>query len=287
MRGSEGGAGQAGKPGTPVPDWGAGHYEFAAEQVQLLPAAAAVIETAAILPGERVLDVGCGTGNAAFLAARHSSHVTGIDPASRLLEVARARAADENKDVTFRQGEAASLPAGDASVDVIVSVFAVIFASDPAAAATEMSRVLAPGGRIVLSAWIPAGAIFEITAAISSAVRQVLGAPARASFAWHDRDSLVSLFSPRGFTVEVSHHRLAWTASSAQELLDQQTRNHPMAVSSLGLLEQHGQAGALRARLLAILENGNEDPGKFLATTPYVIAAVTRDPGAVDRTAAG
>ena len=60
-----------------------------------------------------------------------------------------------------------------------------------------------------------------------------------------------------------------------------------MAVSSLGLLEQHGQAGALRARLLAILENGNEDPGKFLATTPYVIAAVTRDPGAVDRTAAG
>jgi ubiquinone/menaquinone biosynthesis C-methylase UbiE len=65
-----------------------------------------------------------------------------VDPASRLLEVARARAAREGKKVAFRHGEAASLPIGDSSVDVILSVFALIFVPDPGAAAAETSRVL-------------------------------------------------------------------------------------------------------------------------------------------------
>jgi ubiquinone/menaquinone biosynthesis C-methylase UbiE len=259
------------------PDWGAGHYECAAEQVQLLPAARAVIETAAIQPGERVLDLGCGTGNAALLAARRGIQVTGVDPASRLLDVARAGAAREQKEVTFLPGEAASLPVGDASMDVIVSVFAVIFAPDPGAAAKEMSRVLAPRGRIVLSAWIPAGTMFEATSAVSGAVRQAAGTPAQASFAWHDQEALVRLLAPNGFTVEVNRRQLAFTAPSAREFLDQQMTNHPMAVASLNVLEHLGQAEALRVRLLAILEDGNEDPGRFLITAPYLIATVTRD----------
>jgi SAM-dependent methyltransferase len=261
-----------------APDWGVGHYESAAEQVQLRPAACAVAETAAVQPGERVLDLGCGTGNAALLAARHTDQVTGVDPAARLLDVARARAASEQKKVTFLPGEAASLPVGDASTDVIVSVFAVIFAPDPGAAAKEMSRVLAPRGRIVLSAWIPAGTMFEVTSAVSGAMRQAAGAPPPASFAWHDQDALVSLLAPYGFAVGVSRHQLAWTAPSAWEFLDQEASNHPMAVASLNVLEQLGQAETLRARLLAILEDGNEDPGRFLITSPYVIATAIRDP---------
>ena len=285
-QGGAGDAGGTGKAGSLIPDWGAGHYELAAEQVQLLPAAQAVIESAAIGPEERVLDLGCGTGNATFLAARHSDHVTGIDPARRLLDVARARAADEKKNVAFLPGEAALLPVGAGSVDVVISVFAVIFAADPAAAAREMSRVLAPSGRIVLSAWLPSGTMIEVTTAIASAVRQAMGAPPPPPpFAWHDRDSLVSLLAPHGFTVEVSVHRLAFTASSARELLDQQSRNHPMAVSSLGLLAQRGQADELRARLLTILESGNEEPGKFRITSPYVIAVATREPAEPPHTA--
>lgn len=274
------------RTGGSVPDWGAGHYELAAEQVQLLPAARAVVESAALRRDERILDLGCGTGNAALLAARHSDHVIGVDPARRLLEVARSRAAAEQMDVAFLPGEAASLPVGGGSVDVIVSVFAVIFAADPAAAAAEMARVLAPGGRIVLSAWMPSGTMFEVITALSGAVRQAMGAPPPPPpFAWHDRDSLVNLLAPYGFTVEVGQHRLAWTASSAQELLDQQTRNHPLAVSGLDLLAQRGQADALRARLLAILEGGNEEPGKFLITSPYVIVVATRDPAEPPHTA--
>src|SRR6266542_462303 len=253
--GGEAGTRAAGRPGAPAADWGAGHYESTAEQ--LLPAARAVVQSAAIRPGEHVLDLGCGTGNAALLAAEHTGQVTAVDPAPRLLEVARARAASEGRKVAFLPGEAASLPAADASVDVILSVFAVIFAPDPGAAATEMSRVLAPGGRIVLSAWIPAGAMFEMTSAAAGAVRQAVGAPAPEPFAWHDRDALPSLLTPYGSVIGVQHH--------------------PLAVAGLSVLGPLGRAQALRARLLAILENGNEDPGRFRVTSRYVIATARRD----------
>lgn len=260
---------------APAVDWGVGSYESLA--VQLLPAARVVVQSAGLRPGERVLDLGCGTGNAALLAAEHSGEVTGVDPASRLLEIARAQATREGKKVTFVHGEAASLPMDDSSVDVILSVFALIFAPDPDAAAAEMSRILAPGGRIVLSAWIPSGAMFEMTSTAADAVRQAVGAPAGpAPFAWEQRDALLNLLAPHGFSVEVKHHALAFTASSAPEFLDDQLQSHPMAVAGLSVLEQLVQAEALRARLLGILENGNEDAGKFRITSRYVVATARR-----------
>jgi ubiquinone/menaquinone biosynthesis C-methylase UbiE len=127
----------SGQPPTAI-DWGAGHYETTA--VQLAPAAAVAVQRASLRPGERVLDLGCGTGNAALLAVRADATVTGVDPAARLLAVARDRAAAEGAQVDFTPGDAASIPLAEASVDAIVSVFAVIFAPDPGAAAAEMCR---------------------------------------------------------------------------------------------------------------------------------------------------
>ncbi len=140
-----------------------------------------------------------------------------------------------------------------------------------------MSRVLAPGGRIVLSAWIPAGAMFEMTSAAAGAVRQAVGAPAPEPFAWHDRDALSSLLTPHGFVIDVQHHRLGFAAPSARQFLDQETQNHPLAVAGLSVLEPLGRAQALRARLLGILENGNEDPGGFRVTSRYVVATARCD----------
>jgi SAM-dependent methyltransferase len=256
--------------GAPL-DWSIGRYEETAEQ--LLPASQAVIAAAALRPGERVVDVGCGSGNAALLAARAGVHVTGVDPAARLLEVARAGAAAEGLDATFVSGEAAAIPLDEASADVVLSVFGVIFAPDAEAAAAELARVLAPSGRILLSAWDPDGAIVRMAGVAADAVREAVGAPAGPpGFAWHDPQALAKLFAPHGLQVSAEQHSLAFTAASAGAYLDQGARTHPMAVAGLGLLERFGQADAVRARMLDVLENANEDPAAFRVTAGYVIA---------------
>jgi SAM-dependent methyltransferase len=258
--------------GAPI-DWGTGHYEDTAAQLQR--AAEAVIAAAQLRVGERVLDVGCGTGNAALLAAQAGAQVVGVDPAARLLDVARDRAAAEQLAVTFLPGDAAAIPLDDTSADAVVSVFAVIFAPDPEAAAAELARVLAPGGRIVISAWRPDGAMVQMNGKAADAVRKAVGAPpGPPGFAWHDQDALSGLFAPHGLRVTVDERSLAFTAASAKDYFDLASR-HPMAVAGLAVLDRLGQGDALRAELLARLEDANEDPAAFRMTSRYVIATAS------------
>jgi SAM-dependent methyltransferase len=256
-------------------DWSVGHYEETASQ--LLPVAELLVEDAAPLAGERVVDVGCGTGNAALLAAARGAKVTGVDPALRLLDVARRRAAAATLEVTFIAGEAAALPLPDNSADVVLSVFGVIFAPDPQAAAAELARVTADDGRILLTAWIPDGAISRVNQVAQQAVLRTLGAPAPPPpFPWHDPDALDQLVGPHGFSLTVEEHRLAFTAASARDHLDRDSANHPLAVAGRQILEQHGTADETYAQLLAILEAANEDPTGFRVTSRYIAAAARR-----------
>lgn len=263
------------KTTAPVFDWGLGRYEHVA--AQLAPAAEVVVAGAAPQPGERVLDVGCGTGNAALLAAARGADVTAVDPAPRLLGVAATEAAARGLRMRVQPGEAAHVPVPDASMDVVVSVFGVIFASDAQAAAAELVRVTAPAGRIVLSAWIPGSAVGRVNQIAEEAVMRALGAPAGLpDFPWHERDALEQLFAPQGFAVTVHPHALAFTAASAAAFLDSQFENHPLAVAGRGILEQHRTLEGVREQALAVLEAANEDPGRFRVTSRYVVATATR-----------
>jgi SAM-dependent methyltransferase len=255
-------------------DWGLGRYEDTAAQLE--PAARILVKRAAPAAGEHVVDVGCGTGNAALLAAERGARVTGVDPASRLLDVARRDAEARGLDATFVAGEAAALPLADGDADVVLSVFGVIFAPDARAAAAELARVTAPDGRIVLSAWIPGGAVSRAVRAAGDAVREALGGrPEPPPFAWHDPAALSERFGPHGFAVEVEQHRLAFTAASARAYLDQQA-GHPMAVAGREALERTGESAALYERMLAIYESGNEDPEGFRVTSRYIVATARR-----------
>src|SRR5688500_11727609 len=100
-------------------DWGQGEYESVAEG--LVPAAEAAVARLAPRPGERVLDVGCGTGNAALAVARAGADVVGVDPAPRLLEVTRSRAAADGLAVELVEGDAVALPFDDDAFDAAVS----------------------------------------------------------------------------------------------------------------------------------------------------------------------
>jgi SAM-dependent methyltransferase len=257
-------------------DWSLGRYEHVAEQ--LLPAAVAVVEQAAPVRGEYVVDVGCGSGNAALLAAERGARVTGVDPAERLVEVANAQAAERGLEAEFVTGEAAALPIPDGAADAVLSVFGVIFAADARAAAAEMARATAPTGRIVLSAWIPGGALGEAARVGREAVAAAAGAPSGGGppLAWHERDALSDLFRPHGFSVSIREERLAFTAASPSEFLDGELTNHPLWVAGRELLEPRGELDATRERTLQIFESRNEDPNAFRVTSDYVVASAER-----------
>jgi SAM-dependent methyltransferase len=165
-----------------VVDWGAGSYETTA--AELAPAARAVVERAGVVPGAGVVDVACGTGNAALLAARRGARVVGVDGARRLLEVARERARADGVVLDLREGDVHALPVNDAAADVVLSVFGVIFAQDPAQALREIARILRPGGRVLITAWIPAGPIDAMLAAMGRIVGRVTSGPPPKRFPW-------------------------------------------------------------------------------------------------------
>lgn len=256
-------------------DWSLGHYEQIA--AQLLPAAAVVVDCAAPARGEDVVDVGCGTGNAALLAAERGARVTGVDPSQRLLDVAEAGASERQLAVSFARGEAGALPLTDASADVLLSVFGVIFAPDPQAAVAEMARVLAPGGRIVLCAWIPGGALFDVMRirreALADAGEVSAGPP---PFAWHEESEISGLLAPHGFSAEMQEEQLSFTAASPRVFLDAELRDHPIWVAAWAALGPLAKMDALRARALEIYEAANEQPDAFRVTSRYVVITATR-----------
>jgi SAM-dependent methyltransferase len=112
--------------------------------------------------GAQVLDVACGTGNLAIIAARRGGDVSGIDIAANLIDQARARAAAEGLRIAYEQGDAEALPYVDDQFDLVVSMFGVMFAPRPSIATTEMLRVTRPAGRVAMANWTPEGFIGEM-----------------------------------------------------------------------------------------------------------------------------
>lgn len=112
-----------------------------------------------VKPGTRLLDVGCGAGQLALIAARAGAKVTGCDIASNWIEKARARAAAERLNIVFEEGDAEALPYAEGQFDAVVSLVGAMFAPRPDLVATELRRVCRPGGLIALANWTPDGFI--------------------------------------------------------------------------------------------------------------------------------
>ena len=113
-----------------------------------------------------VLDVACGTGNLAIPLARQGCLVTGVDIAPNLLVQARERAAIDDLTAIFEEGDAEQLRYADASFDAGVTMFGAMFAPRPELVASELARVLKPGGLLAMANWNPAsftGAMFKLS----------------------------------------------------------------------------------------------------------------------------
>ncbi|HEY5195671.1 MAG TPA: class I SAM-dependent methyltransferase [Solirubrobacteraceae bacterium] len=140
--------------------------DFAAMATGIVIVGELLCEAVDVMPGERVVDVACGSGTAALAAARRGGVVTGVDYVPALLERGRERAAAERLKVDWLEGDAEALPLEDGSFDIALSTFGSMFAPDHARAAGELLRVCRPGGRIGMSNWTPDGLMGELFATL-------------------------------------------------------------------------------------------------------------------------
>jgi SAM-dependent methyltransferase len=140
--------------------WGSGPYQGITETIT--DNHQAVIERLAPQPGQRLLDLACGTGAVAELAATTGAEVVGVDIAPALIEQAKERAAERGLDIDYRVGDAEALDFQDGSFDLVTSTCGVMFAPDHQAGAREVARVTKPGGRIALACWTPESGLAKV-----------------------------------------------------------------------------------------------------------------------------
>jgi SAM-dependent methyltransferase len=144
-------------------------------------------------PGQRVLDVACGTGNTAIPAARTGANVIGVDIATNLLDQARQRAAEENLSAKFQEGDAEELPFKAAEFDVVISMFGAMFAPRPELVVKELLRVCKPGGLIAMANWTPEGFVGKTFRATANLAPPPPGVPA--PVLWGDEKVVRERFS--------------------------------------------------------------------------------------------
>ena len=140
--------------------WMDGNYDYFSRFME--KSAVEFLDRLHVSPGATLLDVACGSGQLALIAARRGARVTGVDIATNAIEAARGRAASEGITARFDEGDAEALPYDDASFDVVATIYGAMFAPRPDRVASELLRVCRPGGTIAMANWTKEGFIGQM-----------------------------------------------------------------------------------------------------------------------------
>jgi len=220
------------------PNFGSGYGSNAAENYERYfvpalgrPIADDLMRVAALQPGERVLDVACGTGVVTRLAAEQTGvTVTGLDMNPGMLDVARSVTPDELS-IEWRQSSAEEMPLPDETYDAVLCQLSLQFFPDKLGALRQMRRVLSSGGRLIVNAPGKMERFFEI---IEGALERHVGAEAagflRAVFSLHDADEIRVLLSDAGYQDAVAETRaVSLSLPAPEEFLWQYLYSTPLA----------------------------------------------------------
>jgi SAM-dependent methyltransferase len=172
--------------------WALGDYDRIATEV-ISDLGGVLVSAAGVRPGDRVLDVAAGSGNASLSAATAGGRVVATDLVPELLEIGRQRAADQGMDIAWQEADAEHLGFADSEFDVVLSCVGVMFAPFHQPVADELVRVTRPGGRIALINWTPSGFIGQLFATM----KPFVAAPppgATPGPLWGDENHVRSLF---------------------------------------------------------------------------------------------
>jgi len=228
-----------------------------------------------LIPGERVLDVACGSGNAAIAAGRRTlGGVVGADYVAALLERGRERAAAERLEIEFVEADAQNLPFEDGSFDVAMSIFGTMFAPDHQKTASEMLRVVKPGGRIGLACWSPEGAV---GAMFKTMAKHAPPPPGVASpLLWGTEDHLRALFGDGISDLRVERRLSRHAFRSADHYIDFFREYFGPTQTAYERVGPDGEQ-ALTDDLRAFLDSANTGGERAMVLeAEYLLAVATR-----------
>jgi len=246
--------------------WSAGDYAVIGTTLQIV--GETLCEALDLHAGERVLDVAAGNGNATLAAARRWCDVVSTDYVDALLERGRARASADGLAVQFREADAENLPFADASFDVVLSTFGVMFTPDQDKAAVEMARACKPGGRIGLSNWTPASFVGEIFKTMGKYVPPAAGVKSPAL--WGTEARLRELFGERLDSIAIERRDFVFRYRSAAHWLEVFRTFYGPMHKAFGALDANKQE-ALAADLIALAERFNRaTDGTLVAPSEYI-----------------
>ena len=252
--------------------WGSGDYAVIGRTLNIVGEQLA--EAADINPGEQVLDVAAGNGNATLAAARRFAQVTSTDYVEGLLEKARVRTSAERMDVTFRRADVEDLPFDDSSFDVTISTFGCMFAPDQWTTAAEMARVTRPGGRIAMANWTPDSFIGELFKVIGRHVPPPAGVQSPALWGW--KDHLHALFGSDAAQIDITRRTFMFRYPSVADWLELFRTYYGPTYKAFAALPPEGQE-ALTADMMALAKGFNTvKDGLMVVPGDYLEVVVTK-----------
>lgn len=196
--------------------WSTGDYAVIGTTLQIV--GENLCEALDLRAGQRVLDVAAGNGNATLAAARRWCDVVSTDYVGALLERGRARASAEGMAIQFEEADAENLPYPDASFDIVLSTFGVMFTPDQERAAGELARVCKPGGKIGLANWTPTSFIGELFRLIGRYIPPAAGI--KSPSLWGTEERLRELFGERIDALETERRNFVFRYRSPQHWFD-------------------------------------------------------------------
>jgi ubiquinone/menaquinone biosynthesis C-methylase UbiE len=252
--------------------WASGDYAVIGTTLQLVGEQLA--EACDICFDERVLDVAAGNGNATLAAARRGGQVTSTDYVAALLDRGAERTRAERLNVRFQAADVEALPFVDASFDVVLSTFGVMFAPDHAQAAAEMARVCRPGGRIGLANWTPEGFIGQLFKTLGKQIAPPPGV--QPPSLWGKRTHLQDLFAGTAASIVITPRTFNFRYRSAAHFIEVfRTWYGPVHKAYASLPPE--QALALTADLTELLNQHDRTAGRSLVVpSEYLEVVITR-----------
>jgi ubiquinone/menaquinone biosynthesis C-methylase UbiE len=252
--------------------WASGDYARIGTTLQIV--GENLCESLDVRAGQKVLDVAAGNGNASLAAARRWCDVVATDYVPELLDRARERAAAERLRIRFLEADAEALPFQDASFDVVVSTFGVMFAPDQERAAGEMLRVCRPGGKIGMANWTPDSFIGHVFKTIGKYLP--LPAGARSPALWGSPARLAELFAAHEATIQAVPRTFVLRYRSSAHWLEVFRAFYGPVLKAFAALNMTAQAG-LQRDLLMLVERFNHSGDRYMVVpSEYLEIVITR-----------